>query len=74
MGRASLMEIRFVSSLTPEDEAHVAQALATVIGMWLDQLPLLYTMQITTSEGQVTTRRSVAPEGPTNLEFPVRRG
>lgn len=59
VGRDAHMDIRFISSLTPEDEARLARTLTNAVGAWLDELPLLYTLQITTSSGEVTTRRSV---------------
>lgn len=47
------MEIRFISSLTPEDENAVAPALVTAVGALLDQLPIAYTLRIETSGTQV---------------------
>jgi hypothetical protein len=69
--RLAYMEIRFVSSLTPEDEARVARTLANAVGTWLDGLPLLYTLQITTSAGVVTTRRSVNVDALDDDEVPA---
>ena len=46
------MDIRFVSSLTPEDESTLAPALIRAVGALLDQLPLAYTMRIETTGGQ----------------------
>ena len=46
------MDIRFVSSLTPEDESALAPALIRAFGALLDQLPLAYTMRIETTGGQ----------------------
>ena len=43
------MEIRFVSSLTPEDENTFAPALLKAFGALLDQMPIAYTLRIQTS-------------------------
>ena len=47
------MEIRFISSLTAEDESLFAPALLKSIGALLDQLPIAYTLRIETSGAQV---------------------
>lgn len=47
------MEIRFVSSLTAEDENSFAPALLKAIGTLLDQLPIAYTLRIETTGAQV---------------------
>ena len=47
------MEIRFVSSLTAEDENFFAPALLKAIGALLDQLPIAYTLRIETTGAQV---------------------
>jgi hypothetical protein len=47
------MEIRFVSSLTAEDENFFAPALLKAIGTLLDQLPIAYTLRIETTGAQV---------------------
>jgi hypothetical protein len=47
------MEIRFVSSLTAEDESLYAPALLRAVGALLDQLPIAYTLRIETSGAQV---------------------
>lgn len=47
------MEIRFISSLTAEDENQVAPALLKAVGALLDQLPIAYTVRIQTSGAQV---------------------
>jgi hypothetical protein len=64
------MEIRFISSLTPEDEAAFAPALLKAIGALLDQLPLAYTLRIETSGAQVLQHSHSAPQStPTRAEF-----
>ena len=47
------MEIRFVSSLTVEDENFYAPALLKAFGALLDQLPIRYTLRIETTGAQV---------------------
>jgi hypothetical protein len=47
------MEIRFISSLTAEDEATFAPALLKAVGALLDQLPIAYTLRIETTGAQV---------------------
>ena len=47
------MEIRFISSLTAEDENQVAPAVLKAVGALLDQLPIAYTLRIQTSGAQV---------------------
>jgi hypothetical protein len=46
------MEIRFVSSLTAEDENVFAPALLKAVGALLDQLPIAYTVRIETTGSQ----------------------
>jgi hypothetical protein len=40
------MNIRFVSSLTAEDEIRLAEGLLTVLASLLDQFPIAYTLKI----------------------------
>ncbi len=47
------MEIRFISSLTAEDENAFAPALLKAVGTLLDQLPIAYTLRIETTGAQV---------------------
>jgi hypothetical protein len=47
------MEIRFISSLTAEDENLFAPALLKAVGTLLDQLPIAYTIRIETTGSQV---------------------
>jgi hypothetical protein len=55
------MEIRFVSSLTPEDENLFAPALLKAIGALLDQLPIAYTIRIETTGSQVFQHTHTGP-------------
>lgn len=47
------MDIRFISSLTPDDENAFAPALLKALGAVLDQLPIAYTVRIETTGAQV---------------------
>jgi hypothetical protein len=55
------MEIRFVSSLTAEDENSFAPALLKAIGALLDQLPIAYTVRIETTGAQVFQHTNAGP-------------
>jgi hypothetical protein len=46
------MDIRFVSSLTADDEDQFAPALLKAIGCLLDQFPIAYTVRIETLGGR----------------------
>lgn len=50
------MEIRFISSITPDDEARVAPALIDLISALLDSLPMAYTLRVETSGGTILQR------------------
>jgi hypothetical protein len=58
------MEIRFISSLTAEDENLFAPALLKAVGALLDQLPIAYTMRIETTGAQVFQHSHALPEPP----------
>ena len=47
------MNIRFVSTLTAEDEANFAPALLRAVGSLLDTLPIAYTVRIETTGAEV---------------------
>jgi hypothetical protein len=55
------MEIRFISSLTPADEARAASAICDALGILLAQLPLAYMLRVRTSDGQMFEQRSPHP-------------
>ncbi len=68
------MEIRFISSLTAEDENMFAPALLKAVGALLDQLPIAYTMRIETTGSQVfqhTHALTEATEGQNPKSFGV---
>jgi hypothetical protein len=50
------VDIRFISALTPEDEARIARALTDLVAAMLDSLPLAYTVRIETATGEVFQR------------------
>jgi hypothetical protein len=63
------MDIRFVSSLTAEDENLFAPALLKAVGALLDQLPIAYTVRIETTGAQVFQHtHAVAPDEPARTE------
>lgn len=63
------MDIRFVSSLTAEDENLFAPALLKAVGALLDQLPIAYTVRIETTGAQVFQHtHAVAAEEPARVE------
>lgn len=50
------MQIRLVSSLTPDDEARMAPRLLEAIGAVLDSMPISYSVQIETALGEAIHR------------------
>ena len=61
------MDIRFVSSLTPDDEERLAPALVQAFGALLDQFPIAYTLRVETSGARVF-QHSHAGAGPDDEE------
>jgi hypothetical protein len=47
------MNIRFISTLTADDENNLAPGLLKAVGALLDQLPIAYTVRIETTGAQV---------------------
>jgi hypothetical protein len=56
------MEIRFISSLTAEDEELFAPAVLKAASALLDQLPIAYTIRIETTGAQVYQHTHVDPD------------
>jgi hypothetical protein len=56
------MEIRFISSLTADDEDLFAPAVLKAASALLDQLPIAYTIRIETTGAQVFQHTHVAPD------------
>ena len=65
------MDIRFISSLTAEDEEQYAPAVLQVLSSFLDHLPIAYTMRIETMGARVFQHTHAAQamhgEGPNRL-------
>jgi hypothetical protein len=69
------MEIRFISSLTPEDENAFAPAVLKAVVALLDQLPIAYTLRIETAGSQVLQHAHPAigeTAVPFRPEFPMK--
>jgi hypothetical protein len=62
------MEIRFISSLTAEDESLFAPALLKAVGALLDQLPIAYTIRIETTGAQVFQHTHAGADEPARPE------
>jgi hypothetical protein len=56
------MEIRFISSLTAEDENAFAPVLLKAVGTLLDHMPIAYTIRIETTGAQVFQHTHAAPD------------
>jgi hypothetical protein len=71
------MDIRFISSLTPEDENRVGPSLLQAITSLLDNLPLAYTLRIETTGERIFQHDHIAPKAPeefrvaTPIPFPT---
>lgn len=65
------MEIRFMSSLTHEDENRVASALVRAVAELLDILPIAYSIRIETVGAKIF-EHSHAPNEPQPLSDEVR--
>ena len=64
------MDIRFISSLTPEDEDAFAPALLRAVAAVLDQFPIAYTVRIETTGAQVL--QHTHPSFDAQIAAPVR--
>ncbi|MEO5894992.1 MAG: hypothetical protein ABIS06_04775 [Vicinamibacterales bacterium] len=60
------MDIRFISSLTADDENVFAPSLLKAVGAILDQFPIAYTLRVETTGSQVFqhTHHSFEPAAP----------
>jgi hypothetical protein len=63
------MDIRFISSLTPDDETRLAKALIGAIEKLLDQFPIAYTIRIETATNQVFDHHHT-PVDPSTMPAP----
>jgi len=55
-----LMEIRVVSSLTPEDEEAIALSIVATVRRVLDRLPIAYTIRMETTSQRVVEHNAAA--------------
>jgi hypothetical protein len=63
------MQIRFISTLTADDETRFAPAVLAILGRLLDEFPIPYTLRIETSDSKVFQRCHSALEiGPDRPE------
>ena len=69
------MEIRFISTLTADDEGQMAPALMHAVTALLDALPIAYTLRIETLGSQVFqhTHPSAAPAVPLAADVLTRQ-
>jgi len=58
------MEIRFISTLTADDEGQMAPALMNAVTALLDALPIAYTLRIETLGSQVFQHTSPSTDVP----------
>lgn len=63
------MDIRFVSSLTSEDERLFAPALLKAVAAILDQLPIAYTVRIETTGAEVFQHAHAVEDAPKSEAF-----
>jgi hypothetical protein len=63
------MDIRFVSSLTSEDEKLFAPALLKAVAALLDQLPIAYTVRIETTGAEVFQHAHAAADEPAKRDL-----
>jgi hypothetical protein len=63
------MDIRFVSSLTSEDEKLFAPALLKAVAAILDQLPIAYTIRIETTGADVFHHAHAVEDSPKSEPF-----
>jgi hypothetical protein len=64
------MDIRFVSTLTAEDENALAPAILAALGSLLDQFSMPYTVRIETTGAQVYQRTHPACQPPGAVKLP----
>ena len=62
------MNIRFTSTLTPEDENQVAPVLLRALTSILDLFPIAYVVRIDTSDSQVYLHSRPTESGPATEE------
>jgi len=65
------MDIRFVSTLTAEDEESLAPGLLQAIGSILDRLPIAYTIRIETTGARIFHHAHPALGHPLPVDGPL---
>lgn len=70
-----IMEIRFISSLTPDDEARCAASLVSGLRQVLAPFPIAYDVRVQTSDGRIfhDDRLAREPSQPPSGPFVERR-
>ena len=68
-----LMDIRFISTLTADDEGQMAPALMNAVTALLDALPIAYTLRIETLGAQVFQHTHPSPHAAMSSESPGRQ-
>lgn len=68
------MNIRFVSSLTPDDEERVAPGVLNALRLILDTMPLAYTIRIETATGRVFQHAHAGTEAEPPAPGPAATG
>jgi hypothetical protein len=59
------MEIRLISSLTPDDENRLAPKVLAAVGHVLEGLPVSYSIRIVTAVGNAILQNRTAPQNGT---------
>ncbi len=67
------MQIRFISSLTPEDENLFAPAVLRAATALLDQFPIAYTLRIETAGTEVHQHSHPSTEALGDVRLPIKR-
>jgi hypothetical protein len=70
------VEIRFVSSLTEDDEARFAPAIVKALTYLLAAFPIVYTVRIETAGGRIfqSSRSTIDPDRPGDRHAGDRHG
>jgi hypothetical protein len=64
------VRIQFTSTLTPEDENRVAPAILSSVARLLELLPIAYSLQIQTSDGELYQHNTQDRPRPTPIDEP----
>ena len=67
------MDIRFISTLTADDEGQMAPALMNAVTALLDALPIAYTLRIETLGAQVFQHTHPSSHAGMGTESPTRQ-